>query len=405
MTRFTTRVLEVCTEAEARQALTKIGADPGGINVMIPKALHKVIKVENVAVQAAQILKQEMLSKGGEVAVHKGVIGCSIDRCDVVLMGTKRQYNLLCAKLKAQPFMLKEIGQSILKCLENYPGFHARTLDCRGYNLPLGKQTLIMGILNITPDSFSDGGSFYNLDRAVEHALEMVNMGADIIDIGGESTRPTADYVTAEEEKARLLPVIQALVEKVGVPISVDTYKAEVARATLQAGAHIINDIWGLQAEAEPEMVEVIAEFDAPVIIMHNQKGTEYRDLMGDMFAFFQNSIDLALAKGVKPERIVLDPGIGFGKTTEQNLQVMARLGEFRSLGYPILLGTSRKSMIGNILGVPVNERLEGTGATVTLGIAAGVDIVRVHDVKEIKRVCQMTDAIVRGQRGMGYDG
>jgi dihydropteroate synthase len=231
----------------------------------------------------------------------------------------------------------------------------------------------------------------------------MVNLGADIIDIGGESTRPTADYVTAEEEKARLIPVIRTLVEKVGVPISVDTYKAEVARATLQAGAHIINDIWGLQAE--PEMVEVIAEFDAPIIIMHNQTGTEYADLIGDMFIFFQNSIELALAKGVKPERIVLDPGIGFGKTTEQNLQVMARLGEFRSLGYPILLGTSRKSMIGNTLGVPVNERLEGTAATVTLGIAAGVDIVRVHDVKEIKRVCQMTDAIVRGQRGFGYYG
>jgi dihydropteroate synthase len=403
VTRFTTRVLEVQTEAEARQALTKIGADPGGINVMIPKALHMVIKIDNVAVQAAQILKQEMLSKGGEVAVHKGVIGCSIDRCDVVLMGTKRQYNLLCSKLKAQPFMLKEIGQSILKCLDNYPGVHARTLDCRGYNLPLGKQTLVMGILNITPDSFSDGGTFNNLDRAVEHAQLMVNLGADIIDIGGESTRPTADYVTAEEEKARLIPVIRALVEKVGVPISVDTYKAEVARATLQAGAHIINDIWGLQAE--PEMVEVIAEFDAPIIIMHNQTGTEYADLIGDMFIFFQNSIELALAKGVKPERIVLDPGIGFGKTTEQNLQVMARLGEFRSLGYPILLGTSRKSMIGNTLGVPVNERLEGTAATVTLGIAAGVDIVRVHDVKEIKRVCQMTDAIVRGQRGLGYYG
>lgn len=395
--------MEIRSEAEARAALTRIGSDPGGIKVMIPKALHKVIKVENVAVQAAQILKQEMLAKGGEAAVHKGVIGCSIDRCDVLLMGTKRQYNLLCRKLQAQPFRLKEISQELLKCLENHPGFATRNLQCRGYDLALGDQTLVMGILNITPDSFSDGGKFNDLDHAVEHALEMVNRGADIIDIGGESTRPNAEYVPAGEEIARVLPVIKALVKRVNVPISVDTYKAAVARAALAAGAHMINDVWGLQAD--PEMAGVVAEFDAPVIIMHNQQGTEYTDLIGDMFKFFRQSIELATSQGVKPEQIVLDPGIGFGKTTEQNLQVMARLGEFQSLGYPILLGTSRKSMIGNTLDLPVQERVEGTGATVALGIAAGIDIVRVHDVREIKRICVMSDAIVRGQRGLSYYG
>jgi len=406
MERITARILEIKSQAEAKAAINKIGCDPGGLGIMIPKAVHRVVKVENIRPQAAQILKQEMLSKGGEVAVPRGVIGCSVDLCDVLLLGTKRQYSELCKKLKAQPFRLQEISQAIQDCLSNYSEKESLELNCRGIKLPLGKKTLVMGILNITPNSFSDGGRFFDKEKAVEHALEMIELGADIIDIGGESTNPRAEYVPAEEEIARVLPILEALVPILKVPISVDTYKPRVARACLDAGAHIINDIWGLQYDKEPEMAAVVGDYpDAPVVIMHNQSGTNYQDLIGDMFKFFMRSIELAKGAGIMDQSIILDPGIGFGKTTEQNLQVMARLGEFKSLGYPILLGTSRKSMIGNTLDLPSEERVEGTGATVALGIAYGCDIMRIHDVKEMTRICRMTDAIVRSQRGKGYAG
>ena len=258
-----------------------------------------------------------------------------------------------------------------------------------------GKRTYIMGILNVTPDSFSDGGNFNNIDTAVNHAKEMINDGADIIDLGGESTRPGHTYVDSEEEKRRILPVIKKLKEEIQVPISVDTYKADVAEASLELGVEMINDIWGLTKDKN--MANVIAKYDAYVCIMHNQDTTEYnKDIMEAIKEFLQNSIDLALISGIKKEKIVLDPGIGFGKTFEQNLEVLKRLDEIKTLGYPVLLGTSRKSVIGNVLNVEPKERLEGTIATTVLGIRDGVDIVRVHDVKENLKAAKMADAIYR---------
>jgi len=258
-----------------------------------------------------------------------------------------------------------------------------------------GKRTYIMGILNVTPDSFSDGGNFNNIDTAVNHAKEMINDGADIIDLGGESTRPGHTYVDSQEEKRRILPVIKKLKEEIQVPISVDTYKADVAEASLELGVEMINDIWGLTKDKN--MANVIAKYDAYVCIMHNQDTTEYnKDIMEAIKEFLQNSIDLALKNGIKKEKIVLDPGIGFGKTFEQNLEVLKRLDEIKTLGYPVLLGTSRKSVIGNVLNVEPKERLEGTIATTVLGIRDGVDIVRVHDVKENLKAAKMADAIYR---------
>ena len=258
-----------------------------------------------------------------------------------------------------------------------------------------GKRTYIMGILNVTPDSFSDGGNFNNIDTAVNHAKEMINDGADIIDLGGESTRPGHTYVDSQEEKRRILPVIKKLKEEIQVPISVDTYKADVAEASLELGVQMINDIWGLTKDKN--MANVIAKYDAYVCIMHNQDTTEYnKDIMEAIKEFLQNSIDLALKSGIKKEKIVLDPGIGFGKTFEQNLEVLKRLDEIKTLGYPVLLGTSRKSVIGNVLNVEPKERLEGTIATTVLGIRDGVDIVRVHDVKENLKAAKMADAIYR---------
>lgn len=269
-------------------------------------------------------------------------------------------------------------------------------IDCGEYKLNLGTKTYIMGILNVTPDSFSDGGQFNELDVAVKHAKEMLEEGADIIDIGAESTRPGSKEVSAEQELDRLLPIIKKLVVEVKAPLSIDTYKASVADECLKNGAHMINDVWGLQRDKD--MAAVIAKHSVPVTIMHNQIGTEYTtDIVEEICRFLRNSINLALEAGIKPENIILDPGIGFGKTSGQNMEVMDRLDELNYLGYPVLLGTSRKSMIGKILDLPPEQRVEGTVATSVMGAIKGVDIVRVHDVVENFRALKVTDAIVRG--------
>ncbi|MDK2903822.1 MAG: dihydropteroate synthase [Clostridiales bacterium] len=257
-----------------------------------------------------------------------------------------------------------------------------------------GKRTYIMGILNVTPDSFSDGGFFYDVDSAVAHARQMVEEGADIIDVGGESTRPGFKPVSADDEINRVVPVIRRLAQELDMPISIDTYKAKTAIAAIEAGADMINDIWGFKADMD--MAAVAAKYKVPVCLMHNKNEAIYNNLIEDMMTELRQSIDIALNAGVEPENIIVDPGIGFGKTWEHNLAIMRHLDEFKRLGYPILLGTSRKSFIGKVLDLPVDDRLEGTLATTAVGIVKGVDIVRVHDVKANKRVAVMTDAMVR---------
>lgn len=258
------------------------------------------------------------------------------------------------------------------------------------------KRTYIMGILNVTPDSFSDGGNFNSIDKALEHAKVMISEGVDIIDLGGESTRPGHNYVDADEELKRVIPVIKRLKKEIDVPISIDTYKAKVADESLKLGVEMINDVWGLRKDKD--MATIIAKHNAYVCIMHNQDGTNYdKDIMESIKEFLLESIKIAIDAGIDKDKIILDPGIGFGKTYEQNLEVLKRLGELNELGYPILLGTSRKSVIGNTLNLPPKERLEGTIATTVLGIRDGVDIVRVHDVEANLRAAKMADAIYRG--------
>lgn len=266
-------------------------------------------------------------------------------------------------------------------------------LTCGPYNLPLGEKTLIMGILNATPDSFSDGGKYNEVERAVLRAKELVEQGADILDIGGESTRPGAEKVSQEKELERVIPIIEAISREVQVPISIDTYKAEVARQAIQAGAHIINDVWG--AKGDPSMPAVAAELQVPIILMQNRQERDYHQLIPDMISDLFESITLVKRAGVKDENIILDPGIGFAKTFEDNIEVMQKLDHFHTLGYPLLLGTSRKRFIGHVLDLPAEERMEGTGATVCLGIQKGCHIVRVHDVKEIARMAKMMDAML----------
>jgi dihydropteroate synthase len=272
-----------------------------------------------------------------------------------------------------------------------------KVLQCHNQTLEVGARTLIMGILNVTPDSFTDGGDFVSVEAAVERARQMAAEGADIIDIGGESTRPGAEKVTLDEELRRVIPVVKALSAAVELPISIDTYKAEVARQALEAGAHIINDVWGLQGDSF--MAEVIVQYRCPIIIMHNRKLPNYGDFLTDVVQDMQASIDFALDAGIAAAQIVIDPGFGFAKNYEQNLLLMNHLDSLVALGYPVLLGTSRKSMIRKTLQLPTNDLIEGTAATVALGISQGCQIIRVHDIKQMKRVALMTDAIVRSAR------
>ncbi len=258
-----------------------------------------------------------------------------------------------------------------------------------------GKRTYIMGILNVTPDSFSDGGRYLEADQALEHAEQMADEGADMIDVGGEATRPGfARPISAEEEIRRLIPVIRMLSGKIDLPLSTDTYKAETAELAVKAGADMINDIWGLKKD--PDMAPAAASCKVPVCIMHNRTGTDYDDLMDDIMHDLEESLDIAVKAGIKDENIILDPGIGFGKTWEQNLEVMKNLEMLKEFGYPVLLGASRKNFIGKTLGLEVHERLEGTLAVTSIGIMKGIDIVRVHDVRQNARAALMTDSIAR---------
>lgn len=263
--------------------------------------------------------------------------------------------------------------------------------------LDLSKRTHIMGILNVTPDSFSDGGSYTTIERAVKRAEEMVNEGADIIDIGGESTRPGHTPVSIEEEVDRIVPVIEAIKKNIDVVLSVDTYKAQTAKYALEAGADILNDIWG--AKEDKDMAKVAADADVPIILMHNRKDPTYKSIIKDMIKDLQESIDIAKCAGVKKDNIILDPGIGFAKSGEENLIVMNHLEEFVNMGYPFLLATSRKRFIGSVLDIESPEQRDiGTGATTCLGIAKGSHIVRVHNVKINKELAVMMDAMLRGE-------
>ncbi|MDY6173025.1 MAG: dihydropteroate synthase [Fusobacterium necrophorum] len=270
-------------------------------------------------------------------------------------------------------------------------------LQCRELELELGRRTYIMGILNLTPDSFSDGGKYNKIEAALQHAKEMIEEGADILDIGGESTRPGHIQISEEEEIERVLPVIRSLRKQFPhVLLSIDTYKWKVAEAALEAGVHILNDIWGLQYD-KGEMAALAKKYEVPVIVMHNQNTEEYQeDRVQTLRKFFEKSFEIAERVGLSKEKLLLDPGLGFGKGFLGDVELLGRLSELRDMG-PILLGTSKKRFIGTLLqGLPPEERVEGTAATTVIGIQQGVDIVRVHNVKENKRVAMVADAIYR---------
>ena len=271
-----------------------------------------------------------------------------------------------------------------------------KKINCRGKEILLGERTLVMGILNVTPDSFSDGGKYNNIDAALAQAKKLIAEGADIIDVGGESTRPGHTQISSEEEIKRVVPVIEKLSRELDIVISIDTYKYDVAEEAIKAGAHIINDIWGLQYD-NGEMAELVKKYDVPIIVMHNQTDEIYKkDIMLTLREFFEKTYKISDKYGIDRNKIILDPGLGFGKNVEQNIEVLSRLNELKDMG-PILLGASKKRFIGKLLNdLPFDERVEGTVATTVIGIEKGVDIVRVHNVLENKRACLVADGIYR---------
>lgn len=363
---------------------------------------HFTIRLEGVPAPDCIILKYRMLEAGGTLFFSESVVEKGAQFSDIILTGSRRQFRLLRESLQNEGFDLPTLGREILEVIEHYCR-DSFVISYRGGSFTLTDRPLLVGVINVTPDSFSDGGDFFSPERAVEHGLTLAEEGADILDVGGESTRPGAQPVPVAEELRRAIPVISALSEKSSVPVSIDTYKAEVAVEAISAGARMVNDITGLFGHSA--MAEVVAEHKVPVILMHikgtpkdMQASPKYKDLISEIIRRLRQSLGRAKSCGIEFEKTIVDPGIGFGKTLEHNLEILARLDEFRSLGRPIMVGTSRKSFVGNILGTPPKERILGTAASSAIAIYKGAKLLRVHDVSETKQVLKVANAISTGE-------
>ena len=392
------RVVIVDSADDAAREMRKVGVSEGGIRTMAGKAQTIVLKVAGASVPAAHILKQQMLSMGADAAVAKEVLTHDVESSDVLLIGTPAQLAALAEKLAYQQFGLPALGERITAALAAIAPKPRMVFQARQHALDLGKKVHVMGILNVTPDSFSDGGLYLQPTEAAERALEMVGEGADVIDVGGQSSRPGSSEIPEAEELKRTIPVIERVHEEWRGPISVDTCRAKVAEEALKAGASIVNDITAFTAE--PAIAQVTARFEAACVLMHMQgtpatmqEDPRYDDLMGQIAQFLSSAIRTAEAAGIGPDQIAVDPGIGFGKTTGHNLAILRHLPELRVLGKPILVGPSRKGFIGRVLDLPVEDRLEGTLAAAAYAVAQGARILRVHDVRPVVRAVKLVEA------------
>jgi len=391
------RCLNITNASEAIHHMEEVGVDVTGMELMKGKTLHLNFKVEGIDPRTANLLKQEMLSLGGDAALDGRGLDCSLKSTDAILIATQRQFEKLILKLDQHP-RLQSLSQSLRETLKNI----LRTdfsIRCRKRTFKLGGRTLLMGILNVTPDSFSDGDLYFNREKAIAHGLRMVEEGADLLDVGGESTRPGSKPLGLEEELRRVIPVIESLAKEIDVPISIDTYKSAVAQKAIEAGAEMINDISGLHFD--PGLAQVAAQGDIPLILMHirgtpetMQKDVQYDSLFSELLQYLKDSIQKAESAGLDPEQIIIDPGIGFGKTLEDNLLIIKNLSELRVLGKPILLGTSRKNFIGKILNSDTADRLEGTLSSIAIGVLNGAQIIRCHDVLQAKKAIAIADAV-----------
>ncbi|MEW5820688.1 MAG: dihydropteroate synthase [Cyanobacteriota bacterium] len=373
--------------------------------IYLPKAIDKynfnLIKIHSLKAPAANILKQTALSKGGDLAVSTDVVTCKRDLTDAILAVTDKQLKLIIDSLKQQPFGLKKLSSELEEFLINKLSL-SRPLIINNKEFLWGSKTHLMGILNITPDSFSDGGEYLCIDNAVKCVSEMIKNNVDIIDIGGESTRPFSEPVEPDIQIKRIKPIIKEIrAQFPDTVISVDTRSNIVANCAIEIGASIINDVSGLTFDSE--MVSVVASNNIPLIIMHSQGTPEtmqnmpaYNNLLDDICSFLFDQIDYAITHGVKESNIIIDPGIGFGKTINNNLEIIQRISEIKSLGYPTLVGTSRKNFIGKLLNEEVYNREEGTLATNAYLVSQGVDILRIHDISYHAKAIKMLDHISR---------
>ncbi|MCH7520724.1 MAG: dihydropteroate synthase [Candidatus Marinimicrobia bacterium] len=374
--------------AELAKEFDSLNVDQGGVGIMSPKSFFHVLRLRRLKSPAANILKQEMLSVGGECAASRTVILGDDQPQDAIIMGTRRQLAKVVIKLKAQPFGLRRVAEQIdafLKLPRQPLQDVAAPIDSLAGDP--AAYPLIMGILNITTDSFSDGGSYFDAVDAVEHGLALFEEGAEIVDVGGESTRPGSEPVAADEELSRVVPVIAKLRERTDWPISIDTMKAPVAREALRAGATLVNDVSA--GRHDPEMFATVAEAGCPYVMMHMQgepksmqHNPHYEHLMDELHRFFDERLNQAVQAGVAEEQMILDPGIGFGKRREDSYEILRRLGELRSFGRPLLVGVSRKSFLQNELGETPQERLEESIAAGTIAMVNGAAMLRVHDVR-----------------------
>ncbi|MFA5114703.1 MAG: dihydropteroate synthase [Candidatus Omnitrophota bacterium] len=395
------RVLDISCPKELKRLMHDIGVDPYGIGIMLPKTVTRLVRLTGISNIAANILKQEMLSLGADAAVAKGSLTGSALKTDCLLIGNLSQFRRLSDKLRYQPFGLKRLSGELSSVLNDYLESDFK-LKAGRFKLNLGSRPHIMGIVNITPDSFSGDGLYRpgcdNSSGVLVYAQRLIREGADIIDVGGESTRPGARRLGIREELSRVIPAVKLLAKMVNVPISVDTYKPEVARAALDCGASIINDITALR---DARMAGLVRRYRAAVIIMHMkgrpsymQKNPVYKSLMEEIPDYLRRARDKALAAGICRESIVVDPGIGFGKTREHNLEILKRLKELRALGQPILVGTSRKAFLASIMEAPAQGRVFGSIASSLAAVNNGAHIVRVHDVGAMRQSLDVLTAI-----------
>ncbi len=380
--------------------MERIGVDPAAVRMMAPNHFHYNLKIAGLTRAEADILKRDALSIGVGAAAACGPVSSGVERTDAIVSGTSGQIADLIGRLASRPYGLPEVAESLRRAVLNR-GLRAYTVRGGKKSFEVGPRTVIMGILNVTPDSFSDGGRFLDFDAAVRRGLEMLKDGADWIDVGGESTRPGAAPVDAATESARVVPVIEAL-SREGAVVSVDTTKSEVARAALEAGASIVNDVSAMSHDER--MAEVVAESGAPVVLMHMrgtpgtmQLDTSYADLMGEVYGWLHSRIEYAASKGIDPESTIIDPGIGFGKSAEGNIEILKRLMELKSLGRPVLVGPSRKSFLGRFSsGRGAGERLPATLAALAAAVLNGASILRVHDAREAREASALADAVAK---------
>lgn len=397
------RVLQASLPREIRAELERVGAD-SSLAEKIARAQFHLVKLERVSLTLARLLYQELAMEGGQVVTAERLEHVGNGETDVLLCATRYQFNHLIVRLRWQPSEdLQLLAENIERALDAFISLPPP--------LELGAtrfdwtRSYVMGILNLTPDSFSgdalirpNDSESETVKRALERARQLVAEGADILDLGGESTRPEAKPVPVEIEMQRVLPALRALKSEIDAPLSIDTRKAKVAEASLQAGAHIVNDVMGLKGDAG--MKRLVAAHNAPIVIMHNwlqrARTPSVTDVMSVITDELRAQIDVALEAGIAEKNILIDPGLGFGKTPQENLTLLNRLGELRALGFPILIGPSRKGFISKTIDIPVSERADGAAAAIAVGILRGANIVRVHDVKMMARVARMTDALTK---------